>query len=1050
MNAQDTNEAQLLVELERLRQRVSELEQNEILRTQTENELRKSTEKLQAILNATTELALLIDTEGTVLASNKPYAQRFGTTVDEFVGKNIFDFLDPFFSERRREQVSRVVQTGAPLRFEDERAGRILDHNFFPVFDAQGVVEAIAIFSRDVSDLKSKDEALRHREAMLRNILAASPVAISYIEKGRLIWTNRAMARMFRYDHTSQYLGRKVKEFYASDEEYQRVLELFKAALERKELLETEASFRCRDGSTFYGQLKINALDAADPGKGTISLIADITEKRHSEELLRRSQERYRTLVEESFDGVLVHTGSAITFANARLHEMLGYDIDELAGLNYWAIYHPEYQQTIRERAQARLRGEALSPRYEVKMLRRDGSCFDAELNARRVTVGADPGVQVWIKDITERKTAEQALRESEERFRLLSEAAEEGIIVHNKGLIVDANGACASMFGYDRSELLGMRADCLAAPQTLADIADQAAAGRDMCFEGLGVRKDGSTFWCQVVSKPYRFQGRPYRVSTVCDLSQRKKAEEALRQSREDYRTLYEESKRAQDLYRSLLNSLADAVVVYDVDGKTKYVNESFTTIFGWTLEDLRDSQIAYVPDSERDASMQLIRRLMDDGTPCSGFDTRRSTKDGRVLDVSISASRYHDHEGSPAGMLVVLRDITESKKLEEKLRQATKMEAVGRLAGGIAHDFNNLLTAVIGYSHLLLQDLAEDSVQHEKLEQILLAAKRAAGLTTQLLAFSRKQLLDVKIVDINAVIGGMEEMLRRLIGEDVAFKTVLVPQLGKAKGDPGQIEQVLMNLVVNSRDAMPLGGVLTIETGNVYLDEEYAKGHTEVHAGPYVMFAVSDTGCGMDGETLSRVFEPFFTTKEQGMGTGLGLATVYGIVKQHAGHVSVYSEPDRGTTFKVYLPQVADVPKTVSVASPAEVRPTGTETILVVEDEETVRGLACEALEILGYTCLSACDPREAQLIVESHEGPIQLLLTDVIMPVMDGRSLFAVLSPRRPEMKVLYTSGYTENFIVHHGVLETGVHFMHKPFTLDGLARKVRDALDRDSDD
>ena len=253
-------------------------------------------------------------------------------------------------------------------------------------------------------------------------------------------------------------------------------------------------------------------------------------------------------------------------------------------------------------------------------------------------------------------------------------------------------------------------------------------------------------------------------------------------------------------------------------------------------------------------------------------------------------------------------------------------------------------------------------------------------------------------------------------------------------------------MNLVVNSRDAMPRGGTLTIETTNVFLDEEYAKGHSEVHAGPYVMFAVNDTGCGMDAETISRIFEPFFTTKEKGVGTGLGLATVYGIVKQHAGHVSVYSEANRGTTFKVYLPQVHDAPEPAATVTVPESRPTGTETILVVEDEDTVRNLACEALELLGYSCLPACDPLEARHISEAFEGSIQLLLTDVIMPVMDGRSLFALLSPTRPEMKVLYTSGYTENFIVHHGVLDTGVHFMHKPFTLDGLARKVRRAIDR----
>jgi len=1045
MNDEDRTNAQLLNELERLRLRVSELERGEVQRIHTENELRKSNQKLQAILNATTEFTLLIDAKGTILALNKPFADRFGKRVDDLVGTQVLDFMEPQFAECRQQQIDRVLSTGQPLRFEDERAGRILDHSLFPVFDQDGHVEGIAIFARDITERTRAEEAFRYGETMLQNILAASPAAISYVEDGHLKWTNQAMVRMFRYDDESQYLGKMARDFYASEDEYKRVLEIFKSGLKRKELAETEASFKRNDGSTFYGHLKVNALDTGEHKKGSISLIADVTGKKIGEELLRRSQERYRTLVEESFDGILIQTNAKITFANSRLHEMLGYHPGDLIGLDHWVIFHPDSQELIRERAKIRMRGDPVPSRYEVKLQRKDGSAFEAELSARLVHFGSEPGVQVWIKDITERKTAEAALRESEERFRRLSDAAVEGIAIHDTGRIIDANEALGRMFGYELSELIGMDAELLATPESWEAIKSHMISGYDKPYEGIGVKKDGSTFWCQVVGKPYQYLGKTFRVSAIHDITERKKAEEALRRSREEYRTLYEESKRAEDLYRSLLNSSADAVVVYDLEGRTQYVNDSFTSTFGWTLHDLRNREISYVPDSEHEASMELIRRLMEDGIPCSGFETTRFTKDGRVLDISLSASRYHDHAGRPAGMLVVLRDITEKKRLEEQLRQATKMEAIGRLAGGVAHDFNNLLTAVIGYSHMLMQRLPEESFQYDKLAQICRAAKRAAGLTTQLLAFSRKQVLDVKVLDLNEVIAGMEEMLRRLIGEDIEFDTVFSSPLGRVRGDPGQIEQILLNLAVNSRDAMPMGGTLTIETADVFLDEEYAKGHSEVHSGPYVMFAVSDTGCGMDAETVSRIFEPFFTTKEKGVGTGLGLATVYGIVKQHAGHVSVYSEVNRGTTFKVYLPQVDDLPEPESRAAEVDARPVGTETILVVEDEETVRSLACEALELLGYSCLAASDPREALALADSHEEPIHLLLTDVILPIMDGRSLFTRLSPLRPEMKVLYTSGYTENFIVHHGVLDSGVHFMHKPFTLDGLARKVRRVLD-----
>jgi len=394
---------------------------------------------------------------------------------------------------------------------------------------------------------------------------------------------------------------------------------------------------------------------------------------------------------------------------------------------------------------------------------------------------------------------------------------------------------------------------------------------------------------------------------------------------------------------------------------------------------------------------------------------------------------------------MIVILRDITERKRLEEQLRHAAKMEAIGGLAGGIAHDFNNLLTAVIGYSNLLMERMPKEGFHHEKLTQICRAAERAAGLTHQLLAFSRKQVLDVRVLDLNEVIAGMEEMLRRLIGEDIDLAIAYSPSLGKVKADPGQIEQMLMNMVINSRHAMPAGGKLTIETADSFLDRNYARTHTEVEPGWYAMFAVSDTGHGMDAKTISRIFDPFFTTKDKGVGTGLGLSTVYGIIKQHHGHVTVYSEVNRGSTFKVYLPRVEDVSQPEARTVRTISMPEGTETILVVEDESTVRELTCEALKLQGYLPLSAGYPEEAEALSRSQQGSIHLLLTDVVLPRMDGRTLFRKLSRTRPEMKVLYVSGYTENFIVHHGVLDPGVHFMQKPFTFQGLARKVREVLD-----
>ena len=380
-----------------------------------------------------------------------------------------------------------------------------------------------------------------------------------------------------------------------------------------------------------------------------------------------------------------------------------------------------------------------------------------------------------------------------------------------------------------------------------------------------------------------------------------------------------------------------------------------------------------------------------------------------------------------------------------EERLRQSQKLEAIGKLAGGVAHDFNNLLTAIMGYSELLLSHLQPEDQARKNAEQIRHAAVRAAALTHQLLAFGRRQVLAAKVLDLNAVAMNLEPMLRRLIGEDLELVIVPCPGLGQVRADPGQIEQVIMNLAINARDAMPRGGKLTIETANVELDAGYVRQQVSVRPGPYVLLAVSDTGCGMNAETQAHIFEPFFTTKEQGKGTGLGLATVYGIVKQSDGYVWVYSEPGHGTTFKIYLPRIDGVSTT---AEPDEARSapvSGRETILLVEDEEAVRDLVRGVLEGCGYSVLLAQNGEEALRLSGGHEGPIHLMVTDVVMPRMSGRELAERLASPRPTMKVLYISGYTDDAVVRHGVLSRGVAFLQKPFMPDALLRKVREMLD-----
>ncbi len=496
---------------------------------------------------------------------------------------------------------------------------------------------------------------------------------------------------------------------------------------------------------------------------------------------------------------------------------------------------------------------------------------------------------------------------------------------------------------------------------------------------------------------------------------------------------------------FAKAFNANPSGMAITTLDGRVVDVNEAFLRTLGYTRQEAIGRTTVdlglWRSAEERARAIQEAQSLGRVQT----IEIEGHTKE-RARRTLLYSAELIELDGTPH-VLVLTTDITERRQLEEQLRQAVKMEAVGRLAGGIAHDFNNLLTAIIGSADLLLEDLDPASPARDDVTEIRRAGDRAAQLTRQLLAFSRRQPLTPRVIDVNALVADMDRLLRRLIGEDIELRTVLTPDLGAVRADAGQLEQVIMNLAVNARDAMPRGGKLTIETANTELDESYAREHVTVRAGPAVMIAVSDTGTGMDSETLAHIFEPFFTTKEVGKGTGLGLATVYGIVKQSGGHVWVYSEPGRGTAFKIYLPRVTEPVEGVGAAT-APTTLQGTETILVVENEVPVRELARRMLEARGYTVLTAAAPADALALVERHPEPIHLAVTDVILPGMDGPALARRLEQVRPGLRVLFVSGYANEAIVHHGVLDKGVAYLPKPFTAEALARKVREVIDAPS--
>jgi PAS domain S-box-containing protein len=512
--------------------------------------------------------------------------------------------------------------------------------------------------------------------------------------------------------------------------------------------------------------------------------------------------------------------------------------------------------------------------------------------------------------------------------------------------------------------------------------------------------------------------------------LVQRERAHDALRNSELRYRAIFE--------------GAAEGILAADIETKMfTYANPAICAMFGYTEEEMKrlgvldmhpkESLGHVVAEFEAQARGE---KSLTVGLPCL-------RKDGTVFRADIvTTSAVIDDKKCNIGFFT---DTTERVQLEEQLRQAQKMETVGLLAGGIAHDFNNLLLVIMGQSELMLNRLSGDDPLRTGLEQIRSCGEKAAALTHQLLAFSRKQIMEPRVLDLNILVKDLSKMLHRLLGETIELNTVLSPDLSHVKVDPGQIEQVIMNLAVNARDAMPRGGALTIETTNVELDQDYADQHVSVVPGPYVMLAVSDTGIGMDEETKARIFEPFFTTKSRSEGTGLGLSTVFGIVKQCDGHINCYSELDRGTIFKVYLARVEEEVSEQPVVKKISELPRGSETVLVVEDDEGVKDLVSVKLESMGYHVLRAAEGVEARKVCSEYKAPIDLLVTDVILPGTNGMELAEALTATRPGLKVLFMSGYTENTIAHHGMLDKGIFFLQKPFTIQALVLKVRKVLD-----
>jgi len=899
----DKTKEQLINELAELRQRVTKFEELETKLKKTKDKLEHQKKHLESLIKYSSLAIVTLDEGQIIISCNRDFEKLFQFEESEIIGKNLDELIAGQKYLEDAVSYTKEALSGKAIHGYGERKrkdGIYIDVEFFgvPVVIDGKLVGAYGIY-QDISERKQAEE-------LFRTLFDRSPVGLFIIQDRKFKLINPQFL---------QLTGYKEDEFLDTDslafilpEDRNMVMENTIKMLKGKLFLPFEFRVINKSGETRWIEQTITSIQY-QTRPAVLGYYVDITERKQAEDALEQSEERYRDLVENSFDGIFIQKGPKIIFTNQRLNKMLGYEIGELLGLDHWLVYHPDYQELTRKRALARMQGEKIPPQYEVKLQRKDGSWFYGEINARVISFEEGPGIQVWVRDISEHKQAEEELRDSEKRLKTILDSIQAGIVLINveTHTIVDANPAAIKMIGAPKEEIID-----------------------HVCHKFICSAEKGK-----------------------CPIT---------------------------DLGQEIDNS----------------------------------ERILFTATGEEVPILKTVTPILLNGQ---------------------------------AHLLESFFDITEKKKLEAQLQQAQKMEAIGTLAGGIAHDFNNMLQAISGYTQILLMGKKASDPDYEKLEAIEKSAQRASDLTKRLLIFSRKVESKLRPVGLNQEIEQVSKMLERTIPKMINIELHLAENLKIINADPAQIEQIMMNLGVNARDAMPDGGRLIFETENVILDEQYCKIHLGARPGKYVKLSISDTGHGMDREILSHIFEPFYTTKETGKGTGLGLAMVYGIVKNHGGYIMCYSEPGEGTTFKIYFPIIEKEIKTMESKEEKVPIKGGSETILLVDDEEAIRELGEDIFTRFGYTVLMASDGESALEIYSEKKEEINLVILDIIMPGIGGRRCLEKLLKMNPRVKVIIASGYSINGPTKE-VLEAGAKgFISKPYDMRGMLKTVRKILDED---
>ncbi|MBI5602553.1 MAG: PAS domain S-box protein [Deltaproteobacteria bacterium] len=1018
-------------------QKIIDLEKN---RTRIESEA-----KFYSVAQSVNDAMISCDPSGEITFWNQAAVDMFGYQEEEVLGQPLTMLIPERYREAHLKGMERIHSGGQPriIGKTTELYGVKKEGTEFPLELSlarwtAGNETFYAGFIRDITQRKQAQKALLESEDRYRDLVENSQDLIcTHDLDGRLLSVNPRPAKVLGYTR-DDLLQMNLRDILIPE-----MRQKFGEYLE--EIKTNRASQGLMFVQTAKGEQRIWEYNNTLRTEGVMEPIVrgmahDVTEQKRAEKALQRSETLLtQTQKMTKVGGWEYDVEKGKLVWTAEVYRIYGvspetYDPNDIS--RNIAFY--EDRKTIEK---AFKRAVELGEPYELDLMFKNaqGEILWVRTSGQAETKGGKV-VRVFgnFWDITERKKAEAALRHTEQRYRtLFEEAPAMYVIMFNKGgipIIADCNELFLKTLRYPRAEVVNRPLADFYTPASryhLLEGGGYQRALKNQCLdeERELVTSDGHIVHTLLRALPeVNADGHVYGTRAMfVNITERKQAE------------------AERERLMAAIEQAGENVFITDPEGTIQYVNPAFETVTGYTREEALGRNPRLLKSGQQDEVFyRELWETISAGRTWKGRMINRR-KDGKLYTEEATISPVRDEDGRIVNYVAVKRDITEHLRLADQLQQAQKMESVGRLAGGVAHDFNNLLTAIIGNAQIVLLGIGKDETFCDGLNEIVAAGEKAALLTRQLLAFSRKQVFRPEVINLNEVVPDIEKMLRRLIGEDIELETILATDLGQVEVDAMQIEQVIINLAVNARDAMPRGGKLIIETANVELDEEYAANHISVTPGPYVVLSIGDNGIGMTREVQDQIFDPFFTTKEKGKGTGLGLSTVYGIVKQSKGNIWVYSEIGKGTIFKVYLPRVdKEEEKEKGERIKDEVRG-GSETVLVVEDEESVRNLIVMVLERFGYRVLTAGNGQEALEIFEGPENSIDLLLTDVIMPRMGGRELAERLEGLQPDLKVLFMSGYTDNAIVHHGILDKGIAFIQKPFRPEDLARKVREVLE-----